>query len=73
VTVKPYTWSEVVDAETFIKQLRTYSSLRDMDAETRDALHAGVRDVFQQYDGRVCKPYQVALFHAQVGYGYDAV
>jgi SAM-dependent methyltransferase len=66
VTVKPYNWSEVVDVETFIKQLRTYSSLWDMDAETRAALDTGVRDVFRQYDGRIAKPYQVALFHTMV-------
>lgn len=66
VTVKPYNWSEVLDAETYVKLLCTYSSLRNMETESRAALHAGVRDVFRQFDGRVIKPYQVALFHTSV-------
>lgn len=66
VTVKTYNWSETVDADTFVKLLRTYSSLRDLDDETRAVLHADVRDVIQQFGGRIAKPYQVALFHALV-------
>ncbi len=66
VTVRTFEWSEMLDAARFIALLRTYSSLRDLDAATRSALHADVRAVIEHCGGSIEKPYQVALFHAQV-------
>jgi hypothetical protein len=46
--------------------LRTFSGHRDLAAETREALFAGIRDVLERAGGQVTKPQMVALFQARV-------
>lgn len=66
VTVKTYDCSETLSAEAFVKLMRTNSSLRGMDDEVREAIHAEVRAVINGFGDSVDNPYQVALFHAKV-------
>ena len=66
VTVRHYSWSEAVTTERYLKRLRTFSSHREMDKGTREALFAGIRDVLDRSGGEVTMPRQVALFHARV-------
>lgn len=65
-TVKTYNWTQTYSADQFVKLLRTYSSLRDLDHETRAMLHADARAVIGQFGGYVEQPYRVALFFARV-------
>jgi SAM-dependent methyltransferase len=66
VTVRRYPWSRVLDAEQYLKQLRTYSGHRGVDAATRVRLYAGIREVVESYGGRIVKPQLTVLFHARV-------
>lgn len=66
VTVRQYTWLLNLTTEHYLKLLRTYSGHRGIDALTRDRLFAGIRDVLEQFGGRVTKPQLTVLFHARV-------
>jgi SAM-dependent methyltransferase len=66
VTVKQYRWTETYTSEQYLKLLRTYSGLQGLDEDARDKLFAGIREVIEQFGGRVTKPNLVALFHSRV-------
>jgi SAM-dependent methyltransferase len=69
VTVKPYDWSEMLSADTYIKRMRTYSSHREMSEELRTKLYTEIRNVINDFGGHIEKPMQTALFHARVQRG----
>lgn len=66
VVVRQYAWSETYTTERYLKLFRTYSAHRDLDAEVRERLLAGVRAVVERFGGRVTKPYLTVLFQARV-------
>lgn len=67
VTVRTYNWMETCDADRFIKQLRTSSSLRGLDAKPRESLHAETRKAIHRFGGTVETPIQVVLIFAKPG------
>jgi SAM-dependent methyltransferase len=66
VTVRTYDWIETYTADKFIKLVRTHSSLRALDDETRAALHAEIRQTINDFGGAVENPFRAALFLARV-------
>ncbi len=64
VTVRQYTWSETYTTERYLKLFRTYSFHRNLEAETRERLFAGVAAASEQGGGRVTIPYETVLFQA---------
>jgi SAM-dependent methyltransferase len=66
VTVRRYPWSRTLDAKQFLKQLRTYSGHRGVDAVIRARLYTGIREAIEKYGGQIVKPQLTVLFHARV-------
>ena len=69
VTVRSYSGTETLSAETFIKRLRTFSSHREMSNDLRRQLYAEIGNVINGFGGRVEKPTQTALFHVKASRG----
>jgi SAM-dependent methyltransferase len=66
VTVRRYPWSRTLDAEQYLKQLRTYSGHRGVDPAIKARLVAGIREVIEGCGGQIVKPQLTVLFHARV-------
>jgi SAM-dependent methyltransferase len=66
VTVRRYPWSRTLDAEQYLKQLRTYSGHRGADEVIRERLYTGIREAIEKYGGQIVKPQLTVLFHARV-------
>jgi hypothetical protein len=66
VTVRQYDMCQTYDTARYLKLLRTLSSHRALDPETRAALPAGISAAIEGHGGQVVQPYRVVLFHARV-------
>ena len=66
VTTKQYFWSENLTGEQYVDGLRTFSMHQGIDEGARDKLYADVREVIEQFGGKVTQPQSVVLFHARV-------
>lgn len=65
VTVKIYDWMETLDADRYVKLLRTRSGLHGMDEGLRLALNREIDAVIQAAGGSIEQPYRAILFHAR--------
>lgn len=65
VTVKTYDWMETLDADRYVKLLRTRSGLHGMDEGLRLALNREIDAVIQAAGGSIEQPYRAILFHAR--------
>jgi hypothetical protein len=65
VTVKRYLWSQEYTADQYIKLLNTYSDHRSLDNRIRRDLFVGVREVIEEYGGRINRPYLAVLYLAR--------
>jgi SAM-dependent methyltransferase len=66
LTVRKYESIKPVTGENYIKSLRTYSGHREMKADIREDLYAGIHVVIEGFGGKVDQPRLVVLFHARV-------
>ncbi len=64
VRVRPYSWSELLTGEQYIKRLNTQSAYRNLDEPTRQKLLVACLDVIEEFGGMVERPYLDLLFHA---------
>lgn len=66
VTVRQYAWSKPYTTDQYLKLLRTFSALRDLDESTRKKLAASIGEVIEGYGGKITVPNLTVLFHARV-------
>jgi len=66
VITKQYLWSTSITADQYIKGLRTFSMHKDMKEEMREKLYSRIREVIDQFGGKVVQPNSVVLFHSKV-------
>ena len=66
VTVRQYDMCQTYDTARYLKLIRTFSSHRALDPETRAVLLARTGAAVERHGGQVVQPYRVVLFHARV-------
>ncbi len=65
VDVRIHPWSERYSADAYVRLMRTHSDHALLDAETRDALLADIREVFEHAGGEVEVVYRTLLLLAR--------
>lgn len=66
VTVRRFTVREAQTSQQYVRGLRTYSSHRELDEDTRTKLYAGIGEALDNPGGSITLTDELVLFHAKV-------